>query len=45
MWQIGPRDSGERVIEGGQLRITDFDTYGATSSYLDDSVVFAGRRC
>ena len=40
VWQIGPRDSGERVIEGGQLRITDFDAYGATSSYLDGGFVF-----
>lgn len=39
-WEIGPRDSGERVIESGQLRITDFDTYGTTSSRLDRSFVF-----
>ncbi len=33
-WVTGPRDSGERVIEGGQLRITDLDTNITTASYL-----------
>ena len=32
---IGPRDSGDRAIEGGQLRITDFDTNFTTTSYLE----------
>ncbi len=34
-WTIGPRDSGDRAIEGGQLRITDLDTNVTTTSYLD----------
>lgn len=40
LWSTGPRDSGDRVIEGGQLRITDLDASGSTSSYLDSDYIF-----
>ncbi|GAB4574479.1 MAG: hypothetical protein Kow0077_21220 [Anaerolineae bacterium] len=39
-WSTGARDSGLRAIEGGQLRITDFDARGTTGSYLVEEFVF-----
>lgn len=35
-WRTGPRDTGDRVIAGGSLRITDLPLTYSTTSYLDD---------